>query len=397
MTTAFYEGAHYGIQRAIGRGWWRTPLNRAATAAFDWYTMAIPFADAWLHEEYHRAGLSRRGIASANGTYAWVPGATMISVDRIRDEDLVRLKRDHPTEFSRLAAAGIEGEYELVRQLQRGRFFRDGPTSHVALYWLTKLNTIAYIMSGTDPEDEAIMQLELLKEGTDPSARDVVGHDFLSWVYDLHRPDEPYTARRAHPSGVGIDRYIALSDLTPRERAYLERQGRLSVLNLFDPALYGVTGVTLWRDRAGEPLRLNLALGHQLTSFGHTVSLTTFVRHGDARLYAVLNRYENGVRRFAGVDVRALDWPVSVHGRALRVSPRLALWSQPATQRHVDAAGTLGGLAALRVDHGGTAGDRVGTFAEVEGKTAGWVSGNVYLDRNVSLRVGLTTAFYPGR
>jgi plastocyanin len=36
---------------------------------------------------------------------------------------------------------------------------------------------------------------------------------------------------------------------------------------------------------------------------------------------------------------------------------------------------------------------RLGAFAEVEAKTPGWVSGNVYLDRNVSVRTGVTVTF----
>ncbi len=31
---------------------------------------------------------------------------------------------------------------------------------------------------------------------------------------------------------------------------------------------------------------------------------------------------------------------------------------------------------------------RFGVFADVEGKTAGWVAGNVSLDANVAVRVG---------
>jgi hypothetical protein len=394
VTEAFYEGAHFGIQRSIGRGRLRTPLNRVATALFDYYTIAVPFGGAWLHEEFHRAGLSRRGIESHNGTYALALGATTISVSGIKDEDLVRLKSRHPAEFVRLAAAGIEGEYELLSRLQRNRFFHDSPASHTALAWLTKLSTIGYVMSGADSTDEDIMQIEKLKESTDIAARDAVGHDFLSWAYDLSRPEVPYRNRGTHRSGEGIDRYVALSDLTPAERGYLERQGKLSILNLVDPTLFGVSGITVRNAFGRGPLKLNVVLGHQLTAFGHTVNTHLFVRQGRANVFAVVNRYANAARTFTGVDVRVLDWPVQALGHTLAVSPRLAAWQQPDGQRFRSAKARLGGLAALRADYRRPG--RVGAFAELEGKTAGWVSGNVYLGPNVSVRTGVTLAFRTG-
>jgi hypothetical protein len=43
---------------------------------------------------------------------------------------------------------------------------------------------------------------------------------------------------------------------------------------------------------------------------------------------------------------------------------------------------------ALRVDwpHG----DRIGSFVELETKTAGWLAGNVHLDANTAVRFGAT-------
>jgi len=68
-------------------------------------------------------------------------------------------------------------------------------------------------------------------EGTNILIRDFVGMDFTSWVYDLFRPNEPYTNRGIHPSGVGIKRYIKTSDLTKEEQSYLKLQGFLSLFN----------------------------------------------------------------------------------------------------------------------------------------------------------------------
>src|SRR6185295_15238755 len=135
-----------------------------------------------------------------------------------------------------------------------------------------------------------------LEDGADVKRRDFTGHDFTAWVYDLHRPDEPYSARGVHPSGVGIDRYIKPSDLSSGEFAYLRRQGRLQLLNLIDPFMFGLHEVTL--DVHGTPMRMNANIGHLLTSFGRTIDTNIFVARGGAKVMVTMHAYANGERSF---------------------------------------------------------------------------------------------------
>jgi hypothetical protein len=100
----------------------------------------------------------------------------------------------------------------------------------------------------------------------------------------------------------------------------------------------------------------------------------------------VLHRYENGARAFPGLDAELIDLPVELRRQGLLVSPRLALWMQPAGQGFRTRESKPGALAALRVVRPGS--NRWGTFLEVEAKTAGWVAGNVSLDPNLSVRLG---------
>jgi hypothetical protein len=86
------------------------------------------------------------------------------------------------------------------------------------------------------------------------------------------------------------------------------------------------------------------------------------------------------------MDVQLLEAPVTVGGRELAVSPRVALWLQPRDQGFRTALTQPGGLVALRVRQATPA--RVAAFLELEGKTQGWVAGNVHLERNVSVRIG---------
>ena len=91
---------------------------------------------------------------------------------------------------------------------------------------------------------------------------------------------------------------------------------------------------------------------------------------------------ENGERNFAGVDAELIDEPLTVRGRRLTVTPRVALWMQPEGQRFRDGDAKPGGLAGVRVRYRRA-------FVDLEAKSAGWVAGNVHLDGNVGIRFGV--------
>ncbi len=387
VSIAAYEGLHGGIERLFGE---RRKLARAAIVFADLATTlewALPLTSVWVHEEFHRAAMGRRGIDSHNDVLDFKFGADWIAVSHVRDEDLARVKREHPAEWVRVNEAGIEGELLLVRDLERRQFFGRSTTWHLPLYWLTKLGTLGYVASGSWDDADADVDLSNVEDGADVERRDFTGHDFLGWVYDLHRPDEPYEMRGLHPSGVGLDRYRKRSHLTAAEKEYLSLQGKLQLLNLVDPFLFGLNGGV----RVGggpDPVRVSAGLSHYLTSFGHTIDANLLAQRGAANVAVTLHSYTNRDRRFAGLTTELIDYPVTAAGRRLDVSPRLAVWAQPARQRFDATEGSLGGLAGVRVRT--ALSRRVGAFVDLETKSAGWVAGNVYLDRNTSLRLGLS-------
>lgn len=376
-TAAFYEEVHFALQRAWGK---RERLGKVTVAVFDVVEaggiLPLPLGDAWLHEEYHRAVMSSRGIGSFNEVYRFQLSPDAISVSHVRDEDLIRLKSEHPADLVRLGEAGIEGELMLVQRLEKDRFFRGSKGYHLPLYWLAKLATQGYVASGTDSSIDEDTQRWEAEEGTSIRRRDFTGHDFTGWAYDLFRPDEPYAARGIHPSGVGIRRYRRTTDLTPEERAWIDRQGRRMLLNFLDPNLVGIDGFT-WRGTT-----MNVTAGHFLTSFGSSSDANAFLSRGGHRLFVIAHRYENGERTFAGIDAELLDEPLTVAGRRVEVTPRVALWIQPEHQRFRDGNSKPGGLAALRVRYRRA-------FVDLEAKSAGWVAGNAHLDGNVGVRVGV--------
>jgi len=368
LTTIYYEESHRAIQKAWGT---KERYARWSVALFDTVTSGVvplPLSDTWLHEEYHRAVMSNQSVSSFNDVYHFEILPDAIAVSHVKDEALTRMKLEHPADFVRLHVAGIEGEYALVERLERRQFFQRSDLDHLVLYWLIKLNTSAYVLSGTDHENEDDTAQWEREEGTDVRRRDFTGHDFTAWAYDLSRPDEPYAARGVHPSGVGIRRYRRPSDLTPAESDYLDMAGRRSLLNFLDPNLAGIpefqTGSVRW----------NAAASSLLTSFGLSIDVRGYFERDGRRIAVALHRYSNHDRAFPGIEAELVG---------ARITPRIALWIQPRGQQFRTHDGTAGGLigASLRQGH---------LLVELEAKTEGWVESNVHLDRAVSARAGIT-------
>jgi hypothetical protein len=383
VSEGFYEAAHAGIQRAFGP---HRTMSVVAIALFDTFGGLLPGGDAWVHEEFHRAVMGNRGIGSFDDVYRLNLAASTIAVSHVRDEDLIRLKASHPAEQVRLGAAGIEAENLLVGRLEQNRFFGESRANNVPFYWLTKLNSLFYVASGATEEADSLTDEMNAADGADVPVRDFTGHDFTAWVYDLHRPTEAYEARGVHPSGVGIDRYIKASDLTPEERRFLEREGRLQLINFLDPNLIGISGVTVRSPWNGQALRLSAGASHYLTSFGHAIDVNLLMGQDAMRLAVALHRYTNGARSFPGVEAELRDVPMALAGLPLDVSPRVALWLQPDGQGFRTSSARPGVLASLRIRP--PTPSRIGTFLELEAKTEGWVAGNVNLWSGVSARLG---------
>jgi hypothetical protein len=96
----------------------------------------------------------------------------------------------------------------------------------------------------------------------------------IGWVYDLFRPDEPYSARGIHPSGTGINRYRKTTDLTDEELSYLHAQRYWYIFNYVSPMLFNVNRITI----GDAGLYGNFAFRHFLTSFGTDTLLKTFLK-----------------------------------------------------------------------------------------------------------------------
>jgi len=179
---------------------------------------------------------------------------------------------------------------------------------HVPLYWIITLNSILYVAdSSTDAFDSVVDKMNA--QENDIRERDFTGPDFTAWVHALFYPDEPYTNRGSHPSGIGINRYIKPSQLTSEEKEYLKKQGQLQWLNLLSPHLFGVSRVKLGSSDRG-PSYGNFAVRHVLTPFGSDISLDLFYKNTGINLLLTVHTYQNQSHSFWGVESWLWDFPL---------------------------------------------------------------------------------------
>lgn len=211
MSNNLYTSAHYGIKSIVKtkNEFLRILINNGIAAGFDAFTFYVPFGYGWLHEEYHRAVMTRREINSFNDMNTFPFGQTTVSVRKVRDKDLIRLSNNHIADFIRLQTAGLEGQYHQIQTLQKNNFYYNQDLPHIPLYWLSTMTNIIYVNQSASAEyfDKLIDEANQ-REGSDISKRDFTGPDFTAWVSALFNPDRPYEDRGLHPLGVGVNRYI---------------------------------------------------------------------------------------------------------------------------------------------------------------------------------------------
>ncbi|SEL53000.1 hypothetical protein SAMN05421740_106176 [Parapedobacter koreensis] len=348
----------------------------------------VVFSAQWMHEEFHRAGLTVRGVSSYDETYnRFNGGFANGSVSRVKDEDLIRLKKTAPRELVRSFAAGIESEFLLLRGLQKDNFFSGSKHANIALNILLTKHAIDYVNQFKQSDYNASID-SMNAHGLAMADRDFVGWDFTPWVYDLHRPDEPYEARGPHPSGVGIDRAIKTTALTDEEYSYLEKMGRMQYLNFLSPFMVGIN-----RIRLNEQTAFNFAIRHYLNSFGYDLTADFFIDHRKKQYLFSLHGYRNKHQLLPGIEMERSPYAFNIAGKdRLLLQPSVTLWLQP--KDFYDREARPGGQIRLQ---GGYALDNTWCIVAIaEAKTAGWVAGNPYLDAKTGFRLGISASFHTG-
>jgi len=391
LTSDIYSAFHFGMKyfydnSNIGQKW-KYYMYYIGIILGDFVLAFAPGGNGWLHEEYHRAVMSRYGVNSFNGMNRFPIGAHLIHVNEIKDEDLIHFKKESPHDFVRLHVAGIEGEAVLINDLQRNNFYYDQELSNEVLYWMLIANSHLYIYGSSDRKQVDADAGKANQKEKSVSSRDFTGYDMTGWVYDLFRPDEPYEARGAHPSGTGINRYRTTKDLTDEEFKYLRMQTYLYFINYLSPMLFLQKSIRL----GDGGLTGNFAMRHMLTSFGYDISAQVFLIYAPFNMAFAYHSYMNYKNYFPAVEAELVDYPLSFGKFGLFLSPRLMVGTQPKDQVFKTGSHEFFSLFGLRIDF--MASKHFLPYLDFTAKTDGWVAGNEYLDSNVSIKIGVSARF----
>lgn len=342
---------------------------------------------SWMHEEFHRAVLTRNGVNSFNDINTFPFGQDFISVNSIADEDLIRFKDESPSDFVRARAAGIESHYLFIDRIQRNTFFYNQELRFYILNLFMTYNAHNYIFTSTSSKwNGSEVDTRNMRE-TSIASRDFSGDDIAAWAYDLFRPNEAFAARGVHPTGVGIDRYIKRSDLTDAERNYIGSQRYWHFFNYVSPMLWGFDRIAI----GDTGLYGNFAFRHLLTSFGTDVSLNIFLKNETFKMVFIFHNYLNYEHWFPAIEAEIVDFPISLGNLYLYVSPRFLIGIQPKNQNFKTNSPEFFGLAECRVDF--NLSKYILPYFEVSMKTDGWVAGNEFLEKNASIRIGISARF----
>jgi hypothetical protein len=377
-----WDGMRPGIGQGIGT--W------VSLIAFNYLSLYMPLGEAWLHEEWHRAVLTRRGKPSYNGVYHWDVGGSMIAVDHVSDADLADVKARHPADFTRLMSAGLESGTESSRLMRSNNFFLGHQSGYDAIeWWSTGLNGTLYLFAcATDERDGELQRANLREPGQ--SQRDFTGFDFRAWVHDMRHPEEAYEdgpRGRSHPLGNGFDRYLLFSDLSAGEVSYLKLQTGLSLLNFVSPQYFGrdwLPGKNPW---TGGGFLWNFGLTHHLTPFGYAVGGDYLARSGIWSLAFTAQGFVNGQTVLPGLGAEVFRYPASVGTTPVYLTFGATAWMQPEDQAYRTSSPEAGG--AVKVGAAVPLRWSLEIFGEADAKTPGFMAGNVYLEAAVQARAGL--------
>lgn len=393
LSNSLYSGLHFGFKSLFKTKikFLNRYLSNVCSGAADLLLLYTPLGSGWLHEEYHRSVMTLHHVNSFNDMNTFPIGQSVVSVHSETDADLARMKAESNPDFVRMMEAGIEGQYNQVRLLQKDNFFYRQDLPHSYLYLISTVNSIYYVfMTSTKSANDLTNKMEA-QEGTDISKRDFTGLDFDGWVYDLYHPNESYYDRGVHPSGTGVRRYIRPSDLTSQEQNYLRRQGYLQFINLLSPALATFGSIKIKSTAAGNYYG-NIAFRHILTSFGTDISSDIFLKTPKHNWFLSAHIYQNKDNTFGGLEGELIDEPLKIGKKSLLISSRLMAWTQPSSQSFYSSRQQPGGLASLTIDVPITKNIFFGLT--VKGKTEGWVMGETFLSQNLSVLCGIRTNFY---
>ncbi|MDR3365664.1 MAG: hypothetical protein LBO71_01655 [Prevotellaceae bacterium] len=315
------------------------------------------------HEEGHRSILTAEGIGSISAPFYNEYGAAY--VNGVRDAELKSLRDTKLPTYIRLHVAGNEADYALA--LRSGSLLSwDRETTGILWieYLLRKLNVTIYYFMRDDfsPSDEPELE------------RDIVGHDVLSGIRHLHRPEMEFK------------RYTTYGDLTDEEKKFHNRVRYRSLINLIDPLLLTKTGFTL-----KNGLKFNLAGGYGMSPFGDFIDEHFWVKWGKLNSHFYLREFENRSTWFPAAGVEFANVPLF---KMFTADVALHGWQQPKNLDFNTTQGQWGGaidaMLKSRIYYSHKTDFGLSLNIGVTAKTKGYLLEEMALGSNVGWRVGVS-------
>jgi hypothetical protein len=370
ITSDVYSSFHFGMNKlrnVMGQdAYWKRFVYYSGIGVGDFFLnlLPIPTGYVWMHESFHRAGFTHMRLRS-HMNFVFPAGAYTIN-----DSGGNIYKYDLP----RAIEAGMESEYLLIEKMQKNNFYYDQGMSNEFLYWLAVFSTWNYAYMPFSQEG-----MTMTVEGKEQE----VSADSLLWAYYLFHPEEAITTDSEDDEAIG------LSDLKDNEKAFLKSRVLWSLVNLASPMMFGIRSIPLGRDSG---LYGNFALRQFYTSFGTDLSVNVYLKKAPLNMAFAYHSYINYDHYFPAIEAELVDFPVQITPKfGLLLSPRILLGVQPRDQDFMTADPEFFALAGCRADF--AVSKHFFPYLEVSFKTDGWVAGNEFLERNISLKTGVSARF----
>jgi hypothetical protein len=184
------------------------------------------------------------------------------------------------------------------------------------------------------------------------------------------------------------DQVIRMSDLNDNEKAFLKKRVMWALINMVSPMTFGIRSIPLGKD---TDLYGNFALRQLYTSFGTDISIEVYLKKKPFNLAVSFHNYLNYDHYFPAIEMELLDFPIMFNKWGLYLSPRVILGMQPQNMSFKTKYPEFFGLMGCRADFAIT--KYFLPYIDFTVKTDGWVAGNEFLEKNASVKVGLSLRF----
>lgn len=386
----FYELGFWGIDAlgdrlfvnnktkpvTVSKKRWNAVFKYGMVLLFSRYGSELPIPlGVWAHEEYHKAVLGVNGIRAKNGN--WMLNRWDGTVYGVSDSSLNHIKATHTDALLYSYVAGVQYEVALNQKITVNDFYKNRSLAKNALLLYNAWYVYNYFKFSVGPFSDSVKVLAPPHESPDPSERDYAGSDLTAWAYDMYNPKQAFVARDSFPGGEGVNRRLGFSDLSPEAQRFLVQQKNLSLLNFLNPAIFFINRIPI-----GDKFSFNAFMQYAPTHFGNAISLVLPFQYDRYDMLLSFTNYNSKEGGGMALACGLYNFAWSGH---LETDLNVQIWQQP--NSFLDQNLINGGAATVKTRYRLNSGFWM--YLTLSGKTNGWLLSNPYLEKNVSMQIGL--------